>query len=234
MTGIDRRSTLALAAAGAAGALILPGSAFAADTEEEVAANEDMMREHGVLRRILILYREVAPSLRNAAARPDTKAIHEAAKLFQKFGEQYHEEKLEEQYVFPALRKKGGEGASLVELLTEQHKRGREITDYILDATKNGHIATASSNDVARAMLAFARMYEAHAAREDTIIFPAFKKTMSKSQYHELGEKFEEIEHQQFGADGFEMALKKIADAEQALGISDLAKFTAPAPTRHS
>jgi hemerythrin-like domain-containing protein len=243
VSDFDRRTTLVLAVsvctAGAAG-LITPQPAFADDKSkskdakeggEDVAANEDMMREHGVLRRILILYREVAPRLH--AARIDANAIHQSAKLFQQFGEQYHEKKLEEQYVFPAVRKAGGESVALLDLLVEQHNRGREITNYIIDATKNGRIATASADDLARAMIAFARMYETHAAYEDTIIYPAFKKTMSTAQYDELGDTFEEIEHKQFGTDGFDMAVKKVAEAERALGIADLAKFTAPAPARH-
>jgi hypothetical protein len=45
-----------------------------------------------------------------------------------------------------------------------------------------------------------------------------------------MNEKFEDIEHQQFGEDGFENALKQIAEIEQSLGLSDLAQFTAPAP----
>jgi hemerythrin-like domain-containing protein len=236
----DRRTTLSLAATAAvcvtAGTLIVPPPAFAEakkQESEDTSANEDMMREHGVLRRILILYREVAPTLHAQATRIDANAIHNVAELFQQFGEQYHEEKLEEQYVFPAMRKAGGDSTALLDVLVEQHRRGREITDYILDATRNGVLATASTHDLARAMVSFARMYEAHAAYEDTIVFPWLKKTMPKAQYDDLSEKFEEIEREQFGTDGFDMAVKKVAEAEHALGIPDLAMLTAPSPGRH-
>jgi hypothetical protein len=37
---------------------------------------------------------------------------------------------------------------------------------------------------MARTLRAFSRMYEPHAAREDTIVFPAFKKTMGEKGYH--------------------------------------------------
>ena len=43
-----------------------------------------------------------------------------------------------------------------------------------------------------------------------------------------MGEKFEDIERQQFGHDGFEDALKRIAEIEAQLGLADLAQFTAP------
>jgi hypothetical protein len=75
-----------------------------------------------------------------------------------------------------------------------------------------------------------ARMYQAHSAWEDTIIFPAWKKTQSKARLDELAEKFEEIEHQQFGKDGFDDAVERIARIEQTLGLADLGTYTAGHP----
>lgn len=40
------------------------------------------------------------------------------------------------------------------------------------------------------------------------------------------------FEHKQFGADGFEDAVRKIAAIEQAFGYADLSQFTAPPPPR--
>ena len=76
------------------------------------------------------------------------------------------------------------------------------------------------------------RMYEHHAAIEDTIIFPAWKRVISPAQYHELTEQFEDLEHQLFGKDGFEEALTRIASIEQVFGLSDLGTLTAPVPPR--
>ncbi|HVU31632.1 MAG TPA: hemerythrin domain-containing protein [Sphingomicrobium sp.] len=190
-----------------------------------MTANEDLMREHGVLRRILIVYREVAPKLLTDAASIDGAALANAAKLFQAFGERYHEQLLEEQHIFPIIRKAGGEAAGLVDTLLSQHARGREITAFILDKTTSGRVADA--DDMATALVAFARMYEAHTAREDTILFPAFKKAVGPKGYDELGEQFEDIERREFGGDGFDMAVDKVAAIERALGTSDLSSFTA-------
>ena len=237
MTDQDRRTTLvSLAGAAIAGsALALAGCARGADEEtggEEgaVTANEDLMREHGVLRRVLIVYREVAPRLAADAAALDAAALANAAKLFQAFGERYHEQLLEEQHIFPVVRKAGGEASGLVDTLLAQHARGREITAYILDRTKSGRVGTADAAPMARALTAFSRMYEPHTAREDTIVFPAFKAAVGPKGYDELGEQFEDIERREFGGDGFDMAVDKVAEIERALGVADLAMFTAPAP----
>ena len=73
-----------------------------------------------------------------------------------------------------------------------------------------------------------ARMYQAHSAWDDTIVFPAWKKTQSKARLDELADKFEEIEHQQFGKDGFDDAIERIARIEHALGLADLGYYTSP------
>jgi hypothetical protein len=38
------------------------------------------------------------------------------------------------------------------------------------------------------------------------------------------------MERREFGGDGFDMAVNKVADIERRLGVADLAAFTAPAP----
>jgi hemerythrin superfamily protein len=81
-------------------------------------------------------------------------------------------------------------------------------------------------------MESFVRMYEHHAAIEDTVVFPAWKAAVGGNELDALGEKFEEIEHQQFGSDGYETALKRMEEIEQSLGLSNLDMFTAPAPPK--
>jgi len=75
-------------------------------------------------------------------------------------------------------------------------------------------------------------MYQNHAAREDTIVFPAWKEALSERQLEEMGGKFEEIERQQFRKDGYEDAVAQIGQIEQMLGLADLAQFTAPPSPR--
>ena len=80
----------------------------------------------------------------------------------------------------------------------------------------------------ATAMSSLVRMYRPHAAREDTVVFPAWKQVLTAEQLNEMNEKFEEIEHEMFGEDGFENAVRQIDDIEKEYGLSDLSLFTAP------
>lgn len=216
--------------------VIAAGGALAAkpgkkqdNQEKEVGAVEDLMREHGVLRRCLIVYSETAARLRGSD-HIDPQPVQRTAELFRRFGEGYHEMQLEELHIFPKVKQAGGPAAALVDVLTAQHERGREITAYILQVVGKGSIGAGEAEPMARALHNFVRMYRAHAAREDTVVFPAWKEALSDQQLHEMGERFEDIERQTFGHDGFEDAVKQIAQIEEALGLADLAKFTAPPP----
>jgi len=69
-------------------------------------------------------------------------------------------------------------------------------------------------------------MYAPHEAREDTVLFPAFRQMVTPAEFDALGEEFEKRERQLFGRDGFEGMVRKVAEIEKALGIYDLAQFT--------
>jgi hemerythrin-like domain-containing protein len=198
----------------------------------EVTATEDLMREHGVLRRALLVYSAAAMKLRSNSSSVAPDALQKTAKLFKAFGEEYHEKKLEEAYIFPAVKKVGGEAASYPDILVAQHNRGREITDYIISVTQGAKFGASNAEDLAKTLEAFVLMYRNHAAREDTVIFPAWKQTMTNKQLDEINDKFEDIEHEQFGVDGFEDAVKQISAIESGLGLADISQFTAPPPPR--
>jgi hemerythrin-like domain-containing protein len=197
----------------------------------EVTATEDLMREHGVLRRALLVYSAAAMKLRVNPSSIPPDALQKTAQLFRAFGEEYHEKKLEEAYIFPAIKKVGGEAASYPDILVAQHNRGREITNYIVSVTQGAKLGT-KAEALAKSLEAFVLMYRNHAAREDTIIFPAWKQTMTGKQLDEMNEKFEDIEHEQFGEDGFDDAVKQIAAIESSLGLADISQFTAPPPPK--
>ena len=198
---------------------------------KEVEAVEDLMREHGILRRALLVYGEAALRIRKSAADVPPEALKKTAALFRTFGEDYHEKKLEEAFLFPRIKEKAAntEAAKYVDILIEQHDRGREITDYILSIT-NGPKIGADGAKFADTLESFVRMYEHHAAREDTIIFPAWKDSVTPDEYDDLSDKFEDIEYEQFGEDGFENAAKQMSEIEASLNLSDIGQFTAPLP----
>ncbi|MFZ0565968.1 MAG: hemerythrin domain-containing protein [Chlamydiales bacterium] len=191
---------------------------------EESSANEDLMREHGVLDRLLLIYGEIASRIENYQDFP-IETLSEAAKLIRNFIENYHE-KLEEEYIFPHFEKVG-KFNDLIHTLQDQHQAGRHLTDYILAHAKESEL----HDDIQRLILAdyiklFIRMYHPHEAREDTVVFPEFKNLVSQKEYKELGELFEEKEHQLFGDNGYQKIVSDVARLEKILGIYKLSQFT--------
>jgi hemerythrin-like domain-containing protein len=130
------------------------------------------------------------------------------------------------------LKKAPSAATVYVDVLLLQHARGREITEYLLSVTQADRIASNSREPLVMALESFVRMYEHHAAIEETVVFTAWKAAVGGNELDALGEKFEEIEHEQFGDDGFEAALRRMEEIEESLGLSNLDMFTAPPPPK--
>jgi hemerythrin-like domain-containing protein len=239
---VPRRAVLlgagAVVAAGAGAGLAVAAtpSASAASAaqlrtdEAQPAPAEDLMNEHGLLVRVLLIYRYLAARFQAEGQFP-AAPLHDAALIIHDYIEGFHEP-LEEGYVFPRLLK-AGQLTSTVSTLLLQHARGREQTQLILAraAPVKGDTSGDTAQARAGAMNTFVRMYEPHEAREDTVIYPAFRKLLPAAELVELGQRFARLQQDQFGAGGFTVMVARVAAIEQTLGLYDLTQFTPPAIT---
>jgi hemerythrin-like domain-containing protein len=208
----------------AAAAEVAAPSPSGAQTPEDISPPEDLMREHGVLNRILLVYDECLRRLQGQKTF-EPAALARAAKLIRTFVEDYHE-KQEEDQLFPRFEK-AGKLVDLVKVLREQHQAGRRLTDEIVQLAVPTTLPDArGSAKLSRAIAEFVRMYRPHEAREDTVLFPAIRSLMTAKEFDEMGDRFEEKEHQLFGEHGFEDVVVQVAEIEKTLGIYDLAQFT--------
>src|SRR5438270_11581879 len=107
---------------------------------------------------------------------------------------------LEQAYVFPTLRKAESPAAALDNTLVTQHDRGREITEYIRTVTGKG--TTGDAEVMARALESYVVMYANHAAREGTIVFPAWGGALADKQLGGMGESVGGIRNRQVGKAG--------------------------------
>ncbi len=195
--------------------------------EVPVTPPEDLMREHAVLSRLLLIYERALAAGPRPADWPMSQ-LAEAVRLIRIFIQDYHE-KLEENYIFPRFQK-AGRLTDLTAVLLQQHQAGRQVTDAITRQIEQAG-SLSDTKPLAGNLVAFIRMYRPHAARESTILFPQIGAVVGPKEYDEMGDKFEEIEHQKFGQPGFEGIVQKVAELEKSLGIYELASFT-PAPAQ--
>ncbi len=193
------------------------------EEEKEVSPPEDLMQEHGILKRVLLIYDNCRMHLTNNTEFP-IDAIRNSANIIRTFVEDYHE-KQEENYLFPRF-KKANKLTDLVDVLLQQHHAGRRITDEIMQISQRNNRTGDENTRLAQLLFSFNTMYNPHEAREDTVLFPAFRKLVSKNEYDSLGEEFEKNEHKLFGEDGFDTMVNKVAEIERSLGIYELSQFT--------
>ena len=212
-----------IAASGVAAAI----NAFAKEEEkknQEVSPPEDLMREHGVLKRILLIYGEAIRRIDGKEDLPP-EPLADSAKIIRDFVEDYHE-KLEENFLFPRF-KKADKLVDLVDVLLQQHQAGRRLTDITMHLAMSQALKNEDDRrKLADSMRQFIRVYNPHEGREDTVLFPAFRGIVSAHEFDSLGEDFEKKEDELFGEDGFFKVVDRVAEIEKKLGIYELAQFT--------
>lgn len=210
-------------------ALAAPSLAFSAEKDEwdpdkGVTAPEDLMREHGVLNRCLLIYEE---AMRRVRRREEVspEVFHHTADLVRRFVEEYHE-KNEENYIFPQF-KRAQKLVELVETLTTQHRAGRAVTARILElSTAENFLKSQNQAALLDACGSFIRMYRPHEAREDTVLFPALRTILKPKDVEQLGDRMEEDEHKVLGDEGFEKSVAQVEAIEKQLRIYELSQFT--------
>jgi hemerythrin-like domain-containing protein len=191
--------------------------------KDEVTPPEDLMREHGVLDRVLLLYEA---GIRRFSSNDDfdPALITQSAEIIRDFINNYHE-KSEEEHLFPRF-KKAGKMTDLVDTLARQHDAGRKVTQAIIRIAPSSRANADNRKELIDSMQSFITMYRPHAAREDTELFPKLKDVVSSHEYDAMAEDFEKKEHELFGEDGFEKMVDRVARLEQQMGINDLNQFT--------
>jgi hemerythrin-like domain-containing protein len=194
-------------------------------TTEEVTPTEDLMREHGLLNRVLLIYDNCRFRLINKI-RFDLSILSNSAQIIRDFIEDYHERQ-EEEFVFPRFEQKG-KLTDLVKILRAQHLAGRTITNQIIEYGKmqEGIISEDQRKNLINLLDIFNRMYSPHEAREDTVLFPSLREVVTAEEFEEMGEKFEDREHKLFGEGGFEKMVEKVSGIEKLIAIGDLSQFT--------
>jgi hemerythrin-like domain-containing protein len=233
---ISRRHLLVAGAASAATVMVAHPEVASAATKgtpagavdlAQVPATENLMREHGVLKRVLLAYEEIGRRIDAKQPLPPG-VVTDSATIIHDYIETFHEA-LEEGYVFPRLRQ-AGMLVSTVDTLLVQHARGRELTQAILtQSTTTGLSKAATTTQIAAYLASFVRMYEPHEAREDTVVFPAYRSLLSDAELEEVAGVFAADQTSQFGRKGFADTVAQVAKIEAALGIADLDQFTPPA-----
>jgi hemerythrin-like domain-containing protein len=210
-----------IAAASLSGVACWRGSA---QKRPAIPPTEDLMQEHGVLRRIMLVYDDLARRLKQGEDIPG-HVLTEANDIIRRFGQDYHE-KNEERYVFNRFAK-AGKMVKMVAILSQQHLAGRKLLEKIKSQSSADNLKKLLERPrIAELLTSFNQLYRHHAAWEDTVLFPAFRSVTTPQDFAAVGETFAQEEDKLFGRDGYDKVVEQVAGLEKILGIHDLQQFT--------
>lgn len=185
---------------------------------------EDLMEEHSILRRALLIYEECIRRM-NISEDFDPDLLVEATNVI-KVIIIFHHALLEHEYIFPRFRE-ADKYVEMCDTLTDQHGRVGEQEELILKYANRDSINNPEEKEILiNALKKSIRVFRPHIDREDTEMFPEFKTVVTPYEFYELGKKFKEIEYQKWGENGHRQMVDKITYVEKALGINDLDSFT--------
>lgn len=179
----------------------------------EMSPIEDLMREHGVLNRILLIYEAMVDN-----DSLDSGLITRSATIMKEFIEEHHEI-MEETQIFSRFEK-ANLMVDLVATLKEQHIAGRLLTNYLIE-----HASELQNPEVKAAIKKTIQIFRPHAAQEDTVLFPAFYTLVTEEELEELAELCEEEEEALLGPNGFSVITDELTSIEKQLGINYLDQF---------
>ncbi len=97
----------------------------------------------------------------------------------------------------------------------QQHKDSRIITSDLLKYAKDADL-----DNLQKTLQLFIKLYRAHSAREDTIIFRKLRDFIEVDKFKEISKIMDEEEDKKFGEHAYDKILKKIIIVEQSIGLS--------------
>ena len=177
----------------------------------QTPVTEDLMNEHGLLNRILIIFDNYL-ILSNSKKSDKVKYIADAIKIIKEFIEDFHE-KMEEKYIFPCFNNTKFE--DVTKILIQQHIDSRTITSNILELCSLNKI-----KELDNEIKLFIKMYRTHSAREDTLIFRKLRKFITEEEMIKISKIMDEKEDEIFGEKAYDGILQKIIIIEQEFGLS--------------
>jgi hemerythrin-like domain-containing protein len=190
---------------------------------EKMSPTEELSVEHGILTRILLAMDKVLTG-EGSITKANLGPINQGCALIKQAVVDHHM-KIEEEEVYPQFE--NTELADFTGTLISQHIEGRKLLARMESLSRTGAVRDRSEMDeLKRAFNDFKDMITAHAAWEETILFPVMEGTWSKDDLNDLRESQEQDEKKLLGKDATEKLNSMLTSLESACGVNDVSDFT--------
>lgn len=188
---------------------------------KQISVPEELSREHAMTDRILMAIENV---LVTGQGNPDMDLtpINRAARLINESLIEHHAE-FEEKYLYPKLE---GRMSRFIDVLKTQHNQIKQANTLIMDLSGKDRL----DNDMERdEMLLLCKgmkdLITAHAAWEETVLFPAVYEYLSDRDIRQLNDQMRMMEKEEEKKGGIERQFKELLDIESMAGTDDLSSF---------
>ncbi len=198
--------------------------AWTGERSMNVSAPEALSREHAMLTRLLLAIDNVVNNA-NDDKKTDLSPINSAARAIQAVVVDHHMA-FEEQYVYPRMEQIDYL-SGMTETLAGQHDDAKVVNNMVLDLTRGGKIKNQTALDELTLLTkSFKDMITAHAAWEETVIFPAMYDLLPERDMDDIDKKFMEAERRLLGNKGIVEIYRTVDSIEDAAGTHDLSMYT--------
>jgi hemerythrin-like domain-containing protein len=193
------------------------------DGLEKMSPTEELAVEHGQLTRILLAMDKTLKAA-SGSSRASLAPIQQACQMIKQSVVDHHM-KIEEKEIYPQFE--DTDLADFIASLKLQHAEARKLVARMNDLSKTGKVRDKSEmEELNKVFNDFKEMITAHAAWEDTVLFPVMEGTWSKADLKDLREKQEQDEKKLLGKDAVEKQFNMLADLDNSCGITGLSDFT--------
>lgn len=181
--------------------------------------------EHGQLTRILLAVDHLLRFDGNVS-KANLGPISQACKMI-RLSVVDHQMKIEEEHIYPQFD--GTELADCAKILKAQHDDARKLLARMESLSRPGAGSSrAGKDDLKQAFNDFKDVITAHAAFEETVLFPVMEGTWSQKDLKKLRETQEEDEKKLMGDDAAEKTFEMLTSLEASCGITGLRDYNKP------
>ncbi len=198
--------------------------AWTSERSMNVSASEALSREHAMLTRLLLAIDNVVNNALDDI-KTDVSPINSAARAIDAVVANHHMV-FEEENIYPRMEQIDYL-SSMTETLEGQHDDARAVNTMVLDLTRSGKIKNRDQLDeLALLTKSFKDMITAHAAWEETVIFPAMYDLLSERDMSDINKKFMQAESKLLGNKGPVEVYRIVDEIEEASGTHDPNLYT--------
>ncbi|WP_424357476.1 hemerythrin domain-containing protein [Methanocella sp. MCL-LM] len=188
------------------------------DGIEKMSATQELGLEHAVLDRIMLAMHH-SMKMAGKGSKSSLEPCVRGCEIIKQVVDKHHMV-MEEEEIYPKFE--NTKLSDMARVLKDQHIEMRKMVARMENLAKKG----SDIEDLKSTFMDFHDMVMAHAAWEETVLFPCMEGTWSESDLDDLKETQEKHEKKLLGEDATMKIYGMVADLESSAGITSLKDFT--------